>query len=145
MPAKLTVIDGLGGIPEPLWAEVFDDELDQAAARELWRLAVQDLSRNEKLASANAHTIKRMVQHQVLHDIAFRHVIEQGAVIPAPRTKTPQYNPWFTVMQSANAMVAAAEAELTLSPRRRNSGGKVKKGGTQAVSAAAYLPKNTTK
>lgn len=139
MTAKITVINCGGGIPEPVWSQIFNDELDQAAAHEFWRVAIQDLDKSEKLASVNAHQIKRMVMHQILHDMAFQKVIEQGAVIPAKKTKVPQYNPWFTVMQSANAMVTSAEAELTLSPRRRNNGGKVKKGTTKASGAAAYL------
>lgn len=121
---ELTVIDGL---VEPNWSAQFDDELDQDLARQQWRVIVGELRSSEKLANANERQIKRLIDAYVLYEIAMRRVAEQGAVFPAKGKKQPAYNPWFTVLKDANAMASAAEAELTITPRRRNNGGKVQR------------------
>lgn len=120
------VIDG-GGLPEPDWSMLFADELDLAAARDQWRVIVAELRATEKLATANEHQIKRLVVSYVLYEIAARHVAEDGAVFPRKGRKQPAYNPWWAVLKDANGMASVAEAELTISPRRRNSGGKVQR------------------
>jgi P27 family predicted phage terminase small subunit len=121
---ELSVIDGL---VEPNWPAQFDDELDQDLARQQWRVIVGELRSSEKLANANERQIKRLVDSYVLYEIAMRHVAEEGAVFPRKGKKQPAYNPWFTVLKDANAMASAAEAELTITPRRRNNGGKVQR------------------
>jgi phage terminase small subunit len=68
-----------------------------------------------------------LVDAYVLYEIAMRHVAEEGRSFPAKGKKQPAYNPWFTILKDANAMASAAEAELTITPRRRNNGGKVQK------------------
>jgi P27 family predicted phage terminase small subunit len=119
-----TVIDGL---TEPEWAAQFTDELDQDLARRQWRIIIGELRSSEKLANANERQVKRLVDAYVLYEIAMRHVADEGAVFPRKGKKQPAYNPWFTVLKDANAMASAAEAELTITPRRRNNGGKVQK------------------
>jgi P27 family predicted phage terminase small subunit len=112
---------------EPDWSAQFTDELDQQLARHQWRVIVGELRDSEKLANANERQIKRLVDSYVLYEIAMRHVADEGAVFPRKGKKQPAYNPWFTVLKDANAMASAAEAELTITPRRRNNGGKVQR------------------
>jgi P27 family predicted phage terminase small subunit len=120
----LSVVDGLA---EPDWSTQFTDELDQEMARQQWRVITGELRATEKLANANERQIKRLVDSYVLYEIAMRHVAEEGAVFPRKGKKQPAYNPWFTVLKDANSMASAAEAELTITPRRRNNGGKVQR------------------
>ena len=115
------------GLAEPNWAAQFTDELDQDLARRQWRIILTELRGSEKLANANERQVKRLVDAYVLYEIAMRHVADEGAVFPAKGKKQPAYNPWFTVLKDANAMASAAEAELTITPRRRNNGGKVQR------------------
>jgi len=121
---ELTVVDGLA---EPEWSAQFTDELDQDLARRQWRIIIGELRGSEKLANANERQVKRLVDSYVLYEIAMRHVADEGAVFPRKGKKQPAYNPWFTVLKDANAMASAAEAELTITPRRRNNGGKVQR------------------
>ncbi|WP_299808058.1 P27 family phage terminase small subunit [Tardiphaga sp.] len=119
-----SVVDGL---TEPNWSAQFTDELDQDLARRQWRIIISELRGSEKLANANERQVKRLVDAYVLYEIAMRHVADEGAVFPAKGKKQPAYNPWFTVLKDANGMASAAEAELTITPRRRNNGGKVQR------------------
>jgi len=130
-----TVIDGLA---EPNWAAQFTDELDQDLARRQWRIIIGELRGSDKLANANERQVKRLVDCYVLYEIAMRHVADEGAVFPRKGKKQPAYNPWFTILKDANAMASAAEAELTVTPRRRNNGGKVQKQ-KQSVIGGGYL------
>ena len=121
---ELSVVEGL---TEPQWSAQFTDELDQDLARRQWRIIIGELRGSEKLANANERQVKRLVDSYVLYEIAMRHVADEGAVFPARGKKQPAYNPWFKVLKDANAMASAAEAELTITPRRRNNGGKVQR------------------
>lgn len=121
---ELSVIDGL---TEPKWSAQFTDELDQDLARRQWRIVIAELRASEKLANANGSQVKRLVDAYVIYEIAMRKVADQGAVFPAKGKKQPAYNPWFTVLKDANAMASAIESELTITPRRRNNGGKVQR------------------
>lgn len=134
------VIDGGDGrIPEPDWSLLFEDVLDQAIARDLWSVTLRELRDGEKLANANLHQVRRYVIACVTYEIAARHVAEDGAVFSRKGKKQPAYNPWFTVMKDANAMASVAEAELTLTPRRRNNGGKVKPKAKRSAASDEFL------
>lgn len=136
----LTPIDGGDGhVPEPDWAALFDDELDRATASDLWGLLVRELRDAGTLASANGHTVKRLVLAYVNHDIAARRIAEQGAIIKAKRTAMPAYNPWWTILQQASTQATQLEAELCITPRRRAAAGKVQRKKTAARPADAYL------
>lgn len=136
---NLTAIPG-GGVQEPNWRTIYDDELDQENAKEQWRLIVNELTASEKLAAVNFHQIKRLAQFYVMYDVAHRHVVEEQAVTKSAKGNQV-YNLWYTVMQQAASSAADLEAELTISPRRRTSGGKAQKGKPLAQGAAAYLHK----
>lgn len=127
-PPNFQAVDGGAGVPpEPDWSIHFADELDIAVAHEQWGVLVRELRDTEKLASANAHQIKRLCVSYVLFEVSLRHVAEDGAVFPRKGKKQPSYNPWFTVLKDANSMALVAEAELTITPRRRSNGGKVQR------------------
>jgi P27 family predicted phage terminase small subunit len=127
-PVAFAVIEGGDlQISEPDWSAQFTDELDQALAHQQWLVIAGELRNTEKLAHANERQIKRLIDAYVLYEVAMRHVAEEGAVFPRKGKKQPAYNPWFTVLKDANAMASAAEAELTITPRRRNNGGKVQR------------------
>ena len=126
------------GLQEPEWAAHYTDELDQDLARRQWRIVVAELRSTEKLASVNERQVKRLVDAYVLYEIALRHVADEGAVFPARGKKQPAYNPWFSVLKDASAMASAIEAELTITPRRRNNGGKVQRS-KPSVIGGGYL------
>jgi P27 family predicted phage terminase small subunit len=124
----LAVIEGGAGsseIAEPDWTQFYADDLDLRVARSQWQAIVSELRGTEKLAAANLHQVKRYVMWCVQYEVAARHVAEEGAVFPRRGKKQPAWNPWFSVMKDASSRCEAIEAELTLSPRRRNNGGKV--------------------
>ena len=114
-------------IAEPDWSTLFDDDLDLAVARQQWRVVLRELREAEKLTPANAHQIRRYVIFCVQFEVAARHVAEEGAVFPRKGKKQPAYNPWFTVMKDASQAALQGESELTISVRRRDSGGKVRR------------------
>lgn len=131
-PPALSVVQGgsppvSDGPDEPDWTQLFVDELDIRIARQQWRILITELRLAEKLATANYSHIKRTVFHQVMWERAARQVAEVGAVIPKKGRRGPKPNPWWAALKDANAMVATAEAELTITPRRRNNGGKVQR------------------
>lgn len=140
-PAPFAVVEGGGGggFPEPDWSIIFADELDISIARHQWGAVIRELRDTEKLAFANGHQIKRLVISYVIYEAAIRNVAENGAVYPRKGRKQPAHNPWFSVLKDANAMAATAEAELTITPRRRNNGGKVKTTQKASRPSDAYL------
>jgi phage terminase small subunit len=131
-PIKLSVVPPApqqdpNNLDEPDWTLFFVDDLDVSVARQQWRILIGELRASEKLATANHAHIKRLVFHQVMWERAARQVAEEGAVIPKKGRKGPKPNLWWAALKDANAMVSQAEAELTITPRRRNNGGKVQR------------------
>lgn len=141
---RLAVIEGGGGAPggggtpEPDWSLIYVDELQISRAQAYWRDLITDLRDSEKLATANLHAVKRLVIAYVLVDQAIEKVAEQNPVITGKRGGQIA-NPWMDSLKDANNMASALEAELTITPRRRNSGGKVQKKRAAASGAANYL------
>lgn len=133
----LKAVDG-GGVPEPDWSEIFNDELDQEVAREQFRLVVNELTVTQKLAAVNAHQVKRLAIAYVHYEVALRHVEDEGAVKLSAKGNQV-YNLWWTVMLQAQSAAAELEAELTISPRRRTNGGKAQRPAAKASGAQAYL------
>lgn len=113
------------GPAEPTWAQLLDDPLDEVSAAEHWAEITDALSAAQTLAMVNGHAIKRLVLARVIYDRSVRAVLEQGAVVPSPKTKVPQYNLHQNVMAQMATLAAQLESELALSPRKRASGGKV--------------------
>jgi P27 family predicted phage terminase small subunit len=126
--AELVELPGGDGVPpEPNWRATFGRAPDRAAASEYWKAIISDLRAAEKLAVANAHSIKRLVVAYVTYDISAREVLKMGPVIKAKKTGVPTYNPWWTTMSNAASHAQALEKELCVSPRDRGNGTKVEK------------------
>lgn len=138
--AELVEVPGGDGVPpEPNWRQIFGRAADRQAASAYWRDIISEMRATEKLAVANSHSIKRLVVAYVTFDISAREVLKTGPVMLAKRTKVPTYNPWWTTMSNASSQAQALEKELCLSPRDRNSGGKVEKKARKKTAAADYL------
>lgn len=136
----LVELDGGDGVPpEPNWRSIFGRAADRESAKEYWRSIISEMRSTEKLAVANAHSIKRLVVAYVTFDISAREVLKSGPVLKAKRTGVPTYNPWWTTMSNASSQAQALEKELCVSPRDRNNGGKVEKKARRTSGADAYL------
>jgi phage terminase small subunit len=125
--------------PEPDWTSVYTDELDVAAASTHWREIVSEMREMGTLTVVNGDAIRRCVLFRIEFERSARNVAEQGKIIRAKRTKTPQINPEWTCMKQAAEAVADIEAALCLDPRRRNAAGKVSRAKKKATAADAYL------
>lgn len=133
-------IDGGDGSPaEPNWSLTYTDEIDQAAARDHWRLIISAMRDAGTLAAENGHAIKRLVLFYVEFDRSARQVAEGGKVIRAKKTAVPQMNLEWVGMKQASAEASSLEAELGLNPRRRNAAGKVQRKARTARASDAYL------
>ena len=98
---------------------------EREAASGYWGVIVRHMNDAQTLAPTNVHAVKRLVMAWLTYDRAMAHVARHGAVVPAPRTKTPMHNPWFAVTVQAGKMAATLEAELGLAPRTRDDVAKV--------------------
>jgi P27 family predicted phage terminase small subunit len=126
---------GAGTPPEPPWAAIYADALDVAAARETWRVAIEELARAQTLSVANGATIERLVRFSVTFAVAARDVASRGALVAAKRTGVPSVNPAWSVMKQTSAAIRVLEAELGMSPAHRGRATKVKheKKSTRAI------------
>lgn len=142
MSANLAAIAGGDGLPaEPVWAELYADELDIVLAGEEWGFVTRELQAVAGLSVANGNAIKRLVQFRVQFDRAAKHVAEHGAILaPTSRkSKTGQWNPYWSVMRQADEAIRALEAELGIPPVRRSKIAKVIKTARKARPSDAYL------
>jgi phage terminase small subunit len=92
---------GEGVPPEPNWRTIFGRAPDREQASEYWKAIISEMRSAEKLAVANAHSIKRLVVAYVTYDISAREVLKSGPVLKAKKTGVPTYNPWWTTMSNA--------------------------------------------
>lgn len=137
--AEVIEIAGSDGIPpEPNWRSIFGRAADREAAAAYWRDIISEMRSAEKLAVANAHSIKRLVVAYVTFDISAREVLKSGPVMKAKKTGVPTYNPWWTTMSNAASAAQALEKELCVSPRERGGGAKVAKK-AQRTTGGGYL------
>lgn len=135
---------GDGAPPEPDWSQLYNDPFDLAFAHEQWGAIVREMSGRGILAVENGHAIQRLVLFRVQFERASRHVAENGAILPAKRAKTGQWNPYWSVMTKADEAIRTLEAELGLAPVRRGKAAKVERKARQARAADNYLkPANT--
>lgn len=130
---------GEGVPPEPNWRTIFGRAPDREAAAGYWKSIISEMRSAEKLAVANAHSIKRLVVAYVTYDISAREVLKTGPVMKAKKTGVPTYNPWWTTMSNAASQAQALEKELCVSPRDRGSGAKVEKKANRRTGADNYL------
>lgn len=115
-------IEGGDGLPpEPDWQSIYDDDLDIAAAHEMWGIVTREMTDAKTLSVANGHAVKRLVEFHVQYERAARHVAEKGAILAptSKKTKVGQWNPNWSVMRQADDAIKALEAELGIAPVRR--------------------------
>lgn len=138
----MNLIEGTGAIVvEPDWSKLFDDDMEQAAAREHWRIVTTELRERQLLAAANGHSIQRLVCAYLMFDRMYREVAENGVVTKPRRGNSKaiaRISPYFTAMREAGSDAAALEAELGISPRRRGSATKVDRKQVKPRAADAY-------
>lgn len=115
-------------LDEPNWVELLPDPVDQLSAAEDWKEIVAELRAQSKLATVNNHAVSRLVVARVIYEQMARLVMKEGAVVLAPKTKVPMQNPALSIMNGQQAICERLESELTLSPRKRATGGKVSGG-----------------
>ena len=138
--ADVIAIDGGDGIPpEPNWRSIFGRAADRTAAAEYWRALVSEIRGAEKLAVANAHSIKRLVVAYISYDRSAKEVAKSGPVIKAAKTGVPTYSPWWTTMSNADSQAQALEKALCISPRDRGTGAKVEKKARKQQAGGGYL------
>ena len=138
--AEVIAIDGGDGVPpEPNWRSIFGRAGDRESAAAYWRSIISEMRGAEKLAVANSHSIVRLVVAYVTFDLSAKEVLKSGPVMKAKKTGVPTYNPWWTTMSNAASQAQALEKELCISPRERNSGGKVQKAAKRTTGADRYL------
>lgn len=133
------IAGGDGAPPEPDWSQIYSDPLDLAFAHEQWGGVVREMGGRGILSVENGHAIQRLVIFRLQFERASRHVAEKGAILPAPRAKVGQWNPYWSVMTKADEAIRTLEAELGLAPVRRGKAAKVERKARQARAADNYL------
>jgi P27 family predicted phage terminase small subunit len=138
--ADVIAFDGGDGVPpEPNWVRYFGRKADREAASEHWKRIISWLRQAETLTVVNTHAVQRLVVAYIEYDQAAKAVLKLSPVIPAPKTKVLTYNPWWTVQANAAGQIEALEKQLCITPRDRNSGGKVEKRARRTTGADRYL------
>jgi P27 family predicted phage terminase small subunit len=139
----MDVVQGTGEIvPEPHWRMLLTDDLEIEAAGEYWRLVTTEMRERNTLSPTNRHAIQRLVLAYINYDRSSRDVAENGAVTKPRRGNTKaiaRVSPHFTAMREAGSDAAALEAELGLSPRRRNTAAKIERKARSARASDNYL------
>ena len=139
----MNVVDGTGDVvPEPHWSLLLTDEIEIESAGEHWRRITTEMRERNTLSSANGHSVQRLIFSYIVYDRCFREVSEHGAVLKPRRGNTKaiaRLSPHYTAMREAAADAVALEAELGLSPRRRNGAAKVERKARTARAADSYL------
>lgn len=136
----LSQVEGGAGLPpEPEWSANYTDILDVELARAEWGVVVREMTEAGTLCVANGHAIKRLIDFRVIYERAARDLGENGALGRAKRSRVPQVNPNWTIMRQAAEQIGTLEAELGLSPRRRNSAAKLQRRAKAQRPADAYL------
>jgi len=128
-----------GQPPEPDWSVYYSDELDLSFVRAQWRSIIGEMRDAQTLCPDNGDVIKRLIGLRLEADRQLREMGERGAIRAAKKTRVRQIDPAWTVFKQASEGAAALEAELALSPRRRNSGGKVQRKARRATAADEFL------
>ncbi|PTQ12948.1 hypothetical protein CLG96_02055 [Sphingomonas oleivorans] len=143
----MNVIEGTGLIvEEPVWSLLLSDPLEIEVAKQHWRRVTVEMRDRDLLSPSNGHAIQRLVLAYVIYDRCSREVADSGAVLK-PKRGSPRaiarLSPHFQAMREAANDAATLEAELGLSPRRRNGVGKVAKKVTRTTGADAFLKPRT--
>lgn len=139
----MEAVPGTGSIiEEPHWRLLLNDDLEIAAATEYWRVVSNEMRGRTLLAPVNSHAVRRLVQAYLMYDRAARDVLENGGVLKPRRGNSKaiaRVNPSVQIMRNADHDATLLEAELGISPRRREGASKVQGAGRQQRASDAYL------
>ena len=139
----MNLVEGTGDVcPEPHWRLLLTDDMEIEAAGEHWRRITTEMRERATLSPTNGHAVQRLVLAYVLYDRCSREVAEHGAVAKPKRGNTKaiaRISPHFTAMRETASDAAALEAELGLSPRRRNAASKVERKARTTRASDSYL------
>jgi hypothetical protein len=124
---------------EPDWTKLYRTKLDRESAHQLWSDVVAEMTSANTLSTVNGPAIKRYVIFQVECERQSRAVGMSGVIRRAKKTKVPMVHPAWSILKQAAEAAATLEAELAISPRRRNNGGKVDKKPTRTSRASTFL------
>jgi P27 family predicted phage terminase small subunit len=135
------IAGGDGRPPEPDWRTLFSNEDDVSVAHERWGIIIREMSEAGTLTVANGDAIRRLIEFRVQYERAARHVAEKGPILQTSKmkSKTGQWNPYWSVMRQAGDSIAALEAELGISPLRRGKVTKVQRVKKAPRAADNYL------
>jgi P27 family predicted phage terminase small subunit len=137
---SLHPIEGGDGAPaEPDWTLTYSDPADVQYAHEQWGVVLREMREAQTLVVANGHMVVRLVNFRIVYERAAQDIAERGAILEAKRTKVPQTNANWAVMRQADEAIRAIEAELGVSPLRRNRVGKVTRAKKAPRAADKYL------
>jgi hypothetical protein len=126
---------------EPDWAKLYRTKVDREFAHQLWSDVVAEMTAANTLSIVNGPAIKRYVIFQVECERQSRTIGMSGVIRKAKKTKVPMVHPAWSILKQAAEAAATLEAELAISPRRRNNGGKVERKQTRTSRADAFLSK----
>lgn len=117
----------------------FDNEKLRQMARIEWRRITAALRVAGTLAPENRHQIQRLVLSYIRYDRAAAVLFALGGPITKSSKGVPMLNQWHVEMRQADADATSAEMELGITPRRRNSVGKVKSRTKEKSKSDDYL------
>lgn len=126
---------------EPNWTGLYKTKIDRETAHQLWLDVVAEMSTATTLSIANGPAMRRYVMFQVEFERQARSIAKLGVIRKAKKTRVPMVHPAWSIMKQASDAAATLEAELALSPRRRNNGGKVQRKETRTSRADTFLGK----
>lgn len=129
------------GPAEPAWSALYKTKVDQETAHQIWTDVVAEMTAATTLSITNGPMMRRYVMFQVEFERQARSVSKLGVIRKAKKTKVPMIHPAWSIMKQAAEAAATLEAELALSPRRRNNGGKVQRKDTRTSRADTFLGK----
>jgi hypothetical protein len=124
---------------EPDWTKLYRSKVDRESANQLWSDVVAEMTNANTLSIVNGPAIKRYVIFQVECERQSRAIGMSGVIRRAKKTRVPMVHPAWSILKQAAEAAATLEAELAISPRRRNNGGKVERKQTRPNRADAFL------
>ncbi len=134
------------GVAEPDWKLLLKAPAERKVAAAHWEQIVAEMSERETLSPLNAHAVQRLILAYLLFDRCSLAMAEEGVVTPPQKDNPksiPRLSVHFHAMKAAAADAERLEAQLGLSPQRRNKVAKVTKKTRRNVGADAFLNAGT--
>lgn len=126
----LTLTNGNGGVPpEPDWEKFYNTDDKINAAHQHWVTIVNEMKAANTIAICNDDAIFRLITMRIEYRDAALDVALHGRLAsPGRQAGKSPFNPNWTIMKQAFSAIKELEGDLGLSPRRRETAGKVKRG-----------------